>query len=190
VRTEDALRAAGLRYVGALRLAPGRYTVKALARVDESGRIGLGTTSVEVPVFGASTVLPPMSVQEMGKWVTVVSPARGGDATDVLTLGNRPFIPMARAELGDAAAHEVALMLVGVETENLAVTPRLVAADGTTQAIPLQLAGRSEPDDHGLVKLLFRLESAGLAPGTYEIHFDVVPSGQEKTTVSLPIIVR
>jgi VWFA-related protein len=183
-KTGDALRAHGVRYVGALRLPPGKYNVKALLRVDQTGRIGLTTAKLDVPAYGATAVLPPVSVTDVGQWVTLLSPARGTDATDVLSLGERPFIPGTRANVVRGADSEVALMLRGIPLENLSVTPTLVAADGSSHPAAVQLAGRTAPDAAGLVKLLFRFKP-DVAPGNYDLRFDVA-----HTVVSIPVVVQ
>lgn len=188
-KTGEAVRATGVRYVGSLRLPPGKYSLKALMRVDQTGRVGLTTTKIDVPVYGASAVLPPVSVTEMGQWLTLVSPARGADAREILTLGERAFVPHARAEVTRGSEHEIALMLRGIALDNLAVTPTLIAADGSSKPAALQLAGRTSPDAQGLVKLLFRFKP-DVAPGHYDLRFNVTPSGGSQTVVSLPVVVQ
>lgn len=188
-KTGDALRARGVRYVGALRLPPGKYSVKALVRVEQTGRVGLTTAQVDVPAYGATAVLPPVAVTEMGQWVTLLSPTRGTDATDVLSLGERPFLPGARASVARGADAEVAIMLRGIPLENLSVTPTLVAADGSSHPAAVQLAGRTSPDESGLVKLLFKFKP-DVAPGNYDLRFSVAPGGGAQTVVSLPVVVQ
>ncbi|HEX2060245.1 MAG TPA: hypothetical protein VHK90_05855, partial [Thermoanaerobaculia bacterium] len=180
----------GVRYVGALQLPPGDYNVKALVRVEDTGRTGFTTTRIFVPQYGASAVLPPVVATDPGQWLTVVSPARGADATGVLTLGDRPFIPNARAEIASGATQDLTLMLRGIAVENLAITPMLVAPDGSAQSAPVTLAGRTSPDEHGLVKLLFRFAPQTIAKGEYDLRFTVVPAGGRPTVVGLPVVVR
>lgn len=186
-KTGDAVRATGVRYVGGMRLPPGRYTIKALVRVDESGRMGLTTSVLQVPAFGEKAVLPPVAMGEMGRWVTVVSPLRGAEATDVLTL-ERPFVPLSSGTAGTPL--EIALLLRGIPAENLKVAPLLVGSDGSTPAVTLELGGRTEPDEHGMSKLLFRLSSQTAAKGDYELRLTVTPEGSDPTTVRLPVVVR
>ena len=180
-KTGEAVRATGVRYVGGMRLPPGDYSVKALVRVDETGRMGLTTTKISVPKYGATAVLPPVAMGEMGKWVTVVSPLRGSEATGLLTL-ERPFLPLTSG----AAPLDIALLVRGMATDNLAVTPSLVGADGTAHKVALELAGRTEPDEHGVAKLLFRMPAQALAKGDYELRFTVAGS----TVVKLPVVIR
>ncbi|HEX8411964.1 MAG TPA: VWA domain-containing protein [Thermoanaerobaculia bacterium] len=189
-RAGDAVRATGIRYLGSLLLKPGRYVVKALMRVDETGRIGLITTDVVVPAFGETAVLAPVAMREIGQWVTVISPGTGAEAADVLTLGERRFVPGVRVDVAAGAEPEIALLLRGIATENLAVTPTLIGADGSTSPVSLQLAGRAEPDMHGVAKLLFRMPAQNLAAGEYQLRFVVTPQGSAATTVTVPMVVR
>ena len=141
-KTGNVVRASGVRYVGALRLPPGQYSVKALMRVEQTGRVGLTTAKLTVPDFGATAVLSPMSVQDVGRWLTLVSPSRGAEATGVLSLGDRPSCPGTRAQIARGADQEIALMLRGIPLENLSVTPTLIASDGSSHPAAVQLAGR------------------------------------------------
>jgi VWFA-related protein len=185
-----ALRATGLRYLGALRLPPGDYDVKALVRVDETGRTGLATARLSVPAFGASAVLTPVAAEPPGAWVTLVSPTRGSDATSILTLGDRPFVARRRANVALGTEQEVALMFRGIPADKLTVTPNLVAGDGSVQEGNVELVGRTAPDDQGLYKLLYRFKPEALARGEYELRFTVVPQGAMPSVVMLPVTIR
>ena len=183
-KMEATVRATGVRFIGSLRLPPGNYTVKAMVRVDESGRLGLTTTRVVVPEFGETAVLPPVAVGAIGRWVTVISRARGGEAAHLLTLGDRPFIPLSRGELS-AAPLDVAVLIRGMEIGNLQVTPSLVTAGGTATPVDVTLSGRTEPDEHGLAALLFRVAPQTIASGDYELRFTI---GSD--VVRIPVVMR
>jgi VWFA-related protein len=189
-KTGGAVRATGLRYLGALRLPPGDYDVKALVRVDETGRTGLATARLTVPAFGANAVLTPVAAEPPGAWVTLVSPTRGSDATSILTLGDRPFVARRRANVALGTEQEVALMFRGIPADKLTVTPNLVAGDGSVQEGNVELVGRTAPDDQGLYKLLYRFKPEALARGEYELRFTVVPQGSMPSVVMLPVTIR
>jgi VWFA-related protein len=189
-KTGAMVRGSGMRYVGALRLPPGDYVVKALVRVEDTGRTGFTTTRIAVPKYGASVVVPPMVAGDAGQWLTIVSPSRGSEATGVFTLGERPFIPSTRLDLKSSATRDIALMVRGISVENLAITPMLVAPDGSAQKAPVTLTGRTSPDEHGLVKLLFRFTPEAIAKGEYELRFTIVPAGGRPTVVGLPVVIR
>lgn len=189
-KSGDAVRATGVRYVGALNLPPGTYDIKALVRVDITGRIGFHSTRVTVPQYGEAAVMPPVAATAPGQWVTLISPTRGGDATDVLSLGETPFIPANAADVATGSEQNIALMMRGIAVENLAITPMLVAKNGSAQAAPVTLAGRTSPDEHGVVKLLFKLKPETVAKGAYDLKFTLVPQGGLPTVVGMPVVIR
>ncbi|HYI12568.1 MAG TPA: VWA domain-containing protein [Thermoanaerobaculia bacterium] len=189
-KTGDAVRATGIRYVGSLNLPPGTYDVKALVRVDNTGRIGFSSTRVKVPEYGAAAVMPPVVAVAPGQWVTLVSTTRGAEATDILSLGEQPFVPGTSADIASGTEQNIALMLRGIAVENLAITPMLVAKDGSAQTAPVTLAGRTSPDGHGVVKLLFKLKPETIAKGEYDLKFTVVPLGGLPMVVGLPVVIR
>lgn len=189
-QTGDAVRATGVRYVGSLDLPPGTYDVKAVVRVESTGRIGFATARITVPDYAAAAVLPPVVAVAPGQWVTLVSASRGAQATDILSLGAQAFVPAASADVTTGTEQNIALMLRGIPVENLAITPMLVARDGSAQTAPITLAGRTSPDEHGVVKLLFKLKPETVAKGEYDLRFTVVPQGGTPTVVGLPVVIR
>lgn len=189
-KSGDAVRATGVRYVSALELPPGEYSLKTLVRVDGTGRTGLTTTRVVVPKYDATAVLPPITAGDATGWVTLVSPARGAAAAEILTLGETPFVPGTRVEMPAGGERQIVLLVRGHAVEKLAITPMLVAADGSAQAAPLTVIGRTSPDAHGVAKLLFRMQPKDIAPGSYELRFTVVPPGSRPTVVKMAVEIR
>ena len=186
----DAVRKTGVRYVSALELPPGEYSLKTLVRVDQTGRVGLTQTKLVVPKFGATAVLKPVAAGDAKGWVTLVSPTRGSSAIEILALGETPFIPGARIEVASGAEQQIVLMVRGIPAEKLAITPMLVAPDGSAQPAPVTLAGRTSPDSHGVAKLLYKLQPRDVAAGSYELKFTVVPQGSLPTVVGMPVVIR
>lgn len=76
-KSGDALRKAGMRYVGLLELPPGKFAVKALARVEESGRVGFLRTDVEIKPTAGPAVMPPVFISDRPGWMNVAAPGRG-----------------------------------------------------------------------------------------------------------------
>jgi VWFA-related protein len=184
-KTGETVTATGVRFIGSLRLPPGRATVKAMVRVDEIARIGLTTAALDIPKFGEEEVLTPVGIGSIGRWVTVLSRAHGGEAAQLVTLGQRPYIPLRRVEWSPGTEQEVALLLRGLDAETLEVQSSLVAADGSTSPLEVQLASRTEADEYGVAALVFRVPPQQLASGSYELRFTV-----GGTVVQLPVAVR
>lgn len=189
-KSSNAVRATGVRYVSALELPPGEYSLKTLVRLDETGRTGLTNTRIIVPKFGETAVLPPVTAGAASGWVTLMSPTRGSTASEILTLGETPFIPGTRVEMAANGEQQIVLMVRGHAVEKLAITPMLVDPNGAAQPAPLSVVGRTSPDAQGVAKLLFKLAPKDVAPGTYELRFTVVPQGSMPTVVKLPVVIR
>ncbi|HEV7242582.1 MAG TPA: VWA domain-containing protein [Thermoanaerobaculia bacterium] len=189
-QTAEAVRATGVRYVSALDLPPGEYSLKTLVRVDETGRIGLSQSRVVVPKFGATAVLRPVAAGPASGWVTLVSPTRGAVAAEILALGETPFIPGTRVEIASGAEQQIVLMVRGLPADKLSITPMLVSPDGSARPAPVTLAGRTSPDAHGVAKLLYKFQPLDVAAGSYELKFTVVPQGSLPTVVGLPVVVK
>ncbi len=182
----DALRRSGIRYIGALRLPPGEYALKALVRVDETGRMGFLRTDVTVRAFAEQSVLAPIAMGDPAAWVTLVNPARGQDAAAVLSIGGQPFVPQARTALAAGAEQRIALLLYRMPIEDLAVTPAVIAADGSSREVKLALVGRTGTDPAGIAKLVFNFKPEGLDKGEYTLTFTVTPKGGSPSVVTIP----
>ena len=94
-RNGEKLRSGGLRYVSTLDLPPGKYMIKALVRVDESGRIGLTRRAIEVPdaKVSATFLLPVQS------GVNIAAPGR----SDVAMMAFGRAVPIAHPVVRDSA---------------------------------------------------------------------------------------
>jgi hypothetical protein len=189
-KTGDLLRKTGVRFVGALRLEPGRYAIKGLVRAEETGRTGFMRTDLEVPAFVERSVLPPLAMGDAANWITLLSSSRGEDASSVLSVGPQPFVPSSPVMLAAGAPLRFALMVYRMPIADLGVAPVIVSADGTTRDTTLTLVGRTQPDSTGVTKLVFDFKPDGLSPGTYDLRLNVTPKNQPPSTVTLPFTVR
>ncbi|HEX6642187.1 MAG TPA: hypothetical protein VF215_13795, partial [Thermoanaerobaculia bacterium] len=189
-KTGDSLRKSGVRFVGALRLNPGRYAIKGLVRAEESGRTGFMRTDLEVPAYVDGSVLPPLAMGDVGNWITLLSPSRGEDASAVLSVGQQPFVPASPAVIAADATLRFALMVYRMSIAELGVFPVIVNADGSTRDTTLALVGRTQPDSAGVTKLVFDFKPEGLTAGTYDLRLKVTPKNQPPSTVTLPFTVR
>jgi VWFA-related protein len=189
-KTGDTLRKTGVRYVGALKLEPGEYAIKALVRVDETGRTGFMRSDLDVPAFVERSVLPPLPMGEPGNWITLLSPTRGEDASAILSVGPQPFVPSSPVQIDAGSPLRFALMVYRMSIADLGVTPAIVNADGSTRDAAVTLVGRTQPDNTGLTKLVFELKPEQLAQGRYDLRLTVTPKQQTPSTVTLPFAIR
>lgn len=190
-KTRDQLRATGIRYIGSLRLPPGDYSVKALVRVEETGRTGMRRAYVTVPEFEDKAVLAPLAVSDARKWITLVNPQRANEAAAVLSLSTGPFVPQARIALGPAAQQRVALMLYRLQPEAVTVTPTIIFADGTTQDAVVDVVGSTHADAEGVSKLVVNFKPQGLQKGEYTLRFTITADGEAvPRIVALPFAIQ
>jgi len=186
----DSLRKSGIRYIGALRLPPGQYAVKALVRVDDTGRMGFLRSDVTVPKFSAKSVVAPIALGDPKEGITVVNPMRGQDAAAVLSIGGQPFVPKSKLTLSNASEQRIVLLLYQMPPEDLGVTPAILAPDGTTKEAALKLVGRTSADPSGVSRLVFDFKPEGLAQGQYTLQFTVTPKGGAPSMASLPFTIQ
>lgn len=109
-------RASGLRILQALELAPGPYSIRALALHRPSGRLGLGKGGFVVPEWGGSepVVLPPLVREPVGDAV-LVRTAEGAEPPFPIRFGGEAFLPSARPTVAEGEPAEVFLIGAGLE---------------------------------------------------------------------------
>ena len=189
-KTTEMLRGSGIRFFGALRLPPGDYSIRVLARVDETSRIGSAHTALSIPASQSGAVLQPLVLDESKDWITILSTDRGQEATDLVSASDQPLVPKASVALDAAAEQRIVLMLYRIPVENLAITPSIVARDGSTHAANLALLGRTAADEDDVAKLVFNFKPAGLQKGSYDLRMIVKPANAAPTVVSIPFAVQ
>lgn len=189
-QTAATLRKSGIRFFGSLRLRPGDYSIRSLARVDETSRIGSARIAVNVPAFDAGAVLRPLPLDRSTGWITILSAERGAEAAEAVSVGTTPLVPTVRMAVGAHGEQPIALMLYRIPVENLAVTTSVMGADGAPRAAGLTLLGRTATDEQEVTKLVFNFRPEGLEKGMYDLRMTVTPSGGKPTVVTLPFDVR
>jgi VWFA-related protein len=180
------LRASGMRYVAMLALPPGKYAVKALVRVEESGRIGFLRTDVVVPATSGPAVLPPVFVNERPGWINIPAPGTGASAMATFTAAGKAFVPSRGPSLKNDGAYRVALFVQDTPAENLEISPLVISSDGTSQPALVSLVGRTPPDSEGAAKVLLEFKPPKMAAGEYSLQFTVKPKDGASSVVAVP----
>jgi VWFA-related protein len=144
----DKVRASGIRYYGTLMLPPGSYAVKALVRTGDPDRgaaeamekRGYARVNINVPTEGQIAVLPPIPIDEDGKWL-LVRGNRGEGAGYPFEYGGRTFSPTATAEVS-AGPRKIAIFIFGAHPADLTFETRprttvlgVTESGGATKAI-------------------------------------------------------
>jgi VWFA-related protein len=126
----EKVLATGIRYYGTLMLPPGSYAVKALVRtgdpdrgpVDVVEKRGYARVNITVPAEGQIAILPPIPIDEDGKWL-LVRGNRGENAEYPFEYGGRTFLPTATANLS-GGPRKVALFIFGAQRADLSFETR------------------------------------------------------------------
>jgi VWFA-related protein len=150
----EKVRATGIRYYGTLMLPPGSYAVKALVRTGDPDRgsaevlekRAYARVNITVPAEGQIAILPPIPIDEDGKWLLVRS-NRGGNTNYPFLYGGRTFSPTATADLS-RGPRKVALFIFGAHPADLSFETRPRT----------KVLGMTE--DNGATKVVLQLDSA------------------------------
>lgn len=187
----ETLRASGIRYYGTLRVPKGEHAIKALVRIEESGRIGFARADLPVPSFDHAVVLPPLLFEQPRKWVTLTGAARGDDFPYPFAAGDEQYVPKSNPELDANGEYKLALFLYRMPVEGLGLEPVVTTRDGSRkQAAKVSLLGRTPADADGGTKLLFSFRPEGLQSGEYELQLSVKAPDGAASLVTMPFILR
>ena len=126
----EKVRRTGIRYYGTLMLPPGRYAVKALIRTGDTDRgaveatekRGFGRVNVTVPAEGQTAILPPIPIDEDGKWLTVHG-LRRADGDYPFEYGGRTFYPTATLDT-TSGPRKAAVFIFGAHRADLTFETR------------------------------------------------------------------
>ncbi len=175
----EKVRATGIRYYGTLMLPPGSYAVKALVRTGDPDRgsaevlekRAYARVNITVPSQGQIAILPPIPIDEDGKWLLVRS-NRGGNANYPFLYGGRTFSPTATADLS-RGPRKVALFIFGAHPADLSFETRPRT----------KVLGMTE--DNGATKVVLQLDSAGGASVLNVTVFKKGIAAGQRTSVPL-----
>lgn len=126
----EKVRQNGVRYYGTLMLPPGSYAVKAFVRTGDPDRgaenaverRGFGRVNVTVPGEGQIAILPPIPIDDDGKWLVLLA-NRSENAHDLFEYGGKTFSPTATANLS-GGPRKIALFIFGAHPKELTFETR------------------------------------------------------------------
>lgn len=184
-RIREALSGSGLKYYGTLSLPPGNYALKTLVRVAESGYNGFERIELNVPRFGEAALLPPLALEEPGKWIMLkgVSKAEGSPEYPFV-VDSESFIPSAMLEMKASDTVRLALFTYHYEPEDIELVATARRSDGLRANVRLELLGRTTVNEDGEAKLLLGFTPAGLGPGDYTLDFTLREREGERSSQS------
>ena len=183
------LKSGPLRYGGKLRLAPGRYRVRALARDEQQGRSAFRAVSVDVPSpegLRGLRASVPLFVSGPGGGITLrdvtgMEPA----SADPFEIAGEKFLPYLAPALAASQPSRVCLFLStgGAEPE-VQIRGRILAEGGGDWAPGrLEVLGRTSPNADGVWKILLDFEPPVLPPGAYRLAITLRGSAEPAVPV-------
>jgi len=187
-KVADRLRDTGLKYLATLSLPPGRYALKTLVRTGDD-RKGFARTDVEVPGFDDVALLPPLFMDDPGRWIVVRGGSHAGDVPYPFHINGEPFFPSASVAVQNGQSRRFAVFVANAAAGELAWE--------ATVTDPL---GRESPGGASLVQELQGSEMAKLlldyAPGdlssgaaTFDLKVRKKGSADARKS-SVPLVVK
>jgi hypothetical protein len=154
----------GLSLMGTLTVRPGRYTIRLMVNERESGAAGVQFLEVNVPPPDPSrgVLLPPLMVDESGRWLTMTMRSAGDGTRSPFLLDGAPFVP--RASFTARPGEQQKVVLIAYEPA-LAGDP---AADVQIRSSMTDAQGRPVPP--GLLRVQ-KVDRDGNGRRTYVLGY-------------------
>jgi len=132
---------AGVSFFGALSVPPGVYSLRLMLYERESGRSGLQFLEVNVPAYdpGVGFLLPPVLMDDPGRWVTLPMGRRGDTRPYPFEVDGQPFLPRASSAVSNGSPERMVLIayepqLKGDPAADLQIWTSLVDGEGVRSA--------------------------------------------------------
>ena len=172
----DKLRETGIKYYTTLSLPEGTYAVKTLVRVPQTERKGYARTDIVVPPAHDVAVLPPLFIEEPGKWLMV----KGGshDATNAsypFEINGESFIPSAAVHVKKGEARDFAVFVYNATPEEVAWETTVNDPTGAQHAASPSLIKQTPYEDG--TKMMFRYAPDDLPDGIGSMAFTIRKKG-------------
>lgn len=187
-KLRERLSGAGAKLYHTLRLRPGDYSIRILARAGAATN-GFTEVSLNIPGPGLRMITPPLVFDDAARWAMVRGPARRGVSPQYpFQVDERVFVPAALPVLTGGGRSEFALFAFH--------TPGKINASATLEgsAAPTPLTVeliKRVPQAEGVEKIIVAVDTPKVAPGNYELVVIVREEGaaSEERLVRLPVTV-
>ena len=185
----DKLRASGVKYISTLSLPPGRYALKTLVRTPDD-RKGFVRADIEVPGFDDVALLPPMFLDDPGRWVLVRGGSHAGDAPYPFHIDGEPFIPSASVSVQNGQSRRFAMFVANAAPGELAWEATVTDPLGREHnSAPPSLVKELQGTE--MAKLLFDYAPGGLESGSASFDLTVHKKGSsDARKASVPLVVQ
>jgi VWFA-related protein len=143
----DDLRRGGLRYYATLSLPPGKYAIKSLVRVPQTGRKGYARFDVEVPHTGEVAFLPLLPLDSGGA-ILVRGTSHAANVAYPFHMNGEPFMPAALGVRSGNPKRRFALFAFNVPADDISL-------DAGTVDAKLVIVSRMQGDN--VAKIVFEV---------------------------------
>ena len=184
----DKLRDAGVKYLATHSLPPGRYALKTRVRTGDD-RKGFVRTDIDVPGVDDVALLPPLFIDDPGRWVLVRGGSHAGDAPYPFHINGEPFVPSASVAVQNGQARRFAMFVTNAAAGELSweatVTDPLGRAHSGAPSLVKELQGVD------MAKLLFDYAPGDLDSGAATFGLTVRKKGSnDARKSSVPLVVQ
>lgn len=175
----EKLEQNGLKFLGELRLPPGRYDLRVLVRSLRTGLASLRRVSLEVSAPGRGPALvSPLFIQGADeRWLLVRQAARpgeepgDGDESYPFLLDGQRFIPAIRGAVAVGEEARLLLMGFGLPEEHMVLESRVLDPSGEAlEGGSLSFLARMPGDDGRPDQMVLAFDPQSLAPGDYTLE--------------------
>jgi VWFA-related protein len=184
----DRLRDAGVKYIATLSLPPGRYALKTLVRTTDD-RKGFVRTDIEVPGFDDVALLPPLFMDDPGRWVLVRGGSHAGDAPYPFHINGEPFVPSASVNVQNGQSRRFAVFVSNAAAGELSWEATVIDPLGRSHSGAPSLVQQLQGNE--MAKLLFDYAPGDLQSGAATFDLTVHKKGSgDARKASVPLVVQ
>lgn len=165
----------GVKIFAEAELPAGEHSIRVVVRDPANGSRSVTTTTISVPDFSNAQpqVMPPIYPDLDNRWIYVSHRGAQPVTSDVFPFRfeTKQFMPQAMARV--AAGTNLPVFLAGSDLPDGGQALRLYLETESGEPIEndrLQIAGASERDPNGLLRVMAQLDTAGLDPGDYRLR--------------------
>lgn len=187
-------QARGLSFYGTLQVPPGDYTLRLMLNERETGAAGVQFIDVTVPPYDerAGFLLPPVLVDEPGRWLGMWMNAEGDGREYPFQIDGVPFLP--RADFAVRGGHSEQMVLLAFEPRlfrgdpaaDLQIRSSLKDRDGAFQPAGRLRVERVLHDDPGRrTYVLNYTPDETLADGDYTLRVSVGEANEQLEAYAL-----
>lgn len=184
------LKDGGVKYVATLRLPDsGHYAIRSLVRLPGSDRKGFSRTDLSVPRGDDVTVLPPLFIDDPGRWLMVRGASHFANDVYPFHINGEPFVPSAAVTVHSGQSRRFAVFIYNATADEMQYETNVHDDKGVQRANGASLVRELQGDD--VTKLLFQYAPMAADMGDSTLDVTVKKKGSaEARTSHIPIVVQ